>query len=642
MSRRPAAKRTGKQAAKADRVRQLFLLLLTVIVAFVAMSTARQHQPTAPVATPPEDVAWAIAPMSSRLPELRFVVTGPPALKEVSITENGVPVSDYTLKPAGAAKDARFGVVLAIDSSLSMGDSISGALTAARELASRRNDNQLMAVLFFDSETHVVQPLTADQDDLDFALSRVPKLSSGTRIYDAVSVAAELLKQSQVNAGTIVLLSDGDDVGSRATATAALANAERAQTRIFAVGLKSSDFSPTVLRELAQKSRGVYSEASSEADLQQVYARLGGQLAAEYVLSYPSRAHAGQLVDVRVAGPGGETRATYVTPLTTDDRANTSAGPLGLLLVVLFPGLIVFLAVFLLLRQRQQTPQTRIAAFLPESGLAVAEPEKEEAERDPLAAFLLHGNPLSRMRWWKALERDLELAQVKTPPGKIALAASGMFALSLILALTASPLWAGLAVLLPIGVRLTVKQKLARRRKLFAEQLPDTMQVLASALRAGHSLAGALQVVVEDAIEPSKSEYQRVLTDEKLGVSLDQALHHAARRLANEELEQVAVVAFLQHQTGGNIAEVLDRVVEAVRGRTELKRRVNALTAQGKMARWVVSLLPVGLGAMLTLLNPDYTAALYTTLAGQGILVFAATMIFLGSYIIKKIVEIEI
>ncbi len=103
--------------------------------------------------------------------------------------------------------------------------------------------------------------------------------------------------------------------------------------------------------------------------------------------------------------------------------------------------------------------------------------------------------------------------------------------------------------------------------------MPDNLQVLASALRAGHSFVGALAVVANDAPEPARSEFQRVVGDEQLGVPIDQALHVVVERMESRELEQVALVAALQRETGGNTAEVLDRVTATIRERFELRGR---------------------------------------------------------------------
>jgi tight adherence protein B len=185
-------------------------------------------------------------------------------------------------------------------------------------------------------------------------------------------------------------------------------------------------------------------------------------------------------------------------------------------------------------------------------------------------------------------------------------------------------------------------RKLERRRKAFAEQLPDNLQVLASALRAGHSFVGAMSVVIDDADEPSKTEFGRVVADEQLGVPLEDAIRGVVKRMDNEDLEQVALVAALQRQTGGNMAEVLERVTETIRERFELRRMVKTLTAQGRMTRWIVSALPVTLLIAISIINPQYTKPLFTSTGGRLALMVAAVMVVTGSLVIKKIVNIKV
>jgi tight adherence protein B len=135
---------------------------------------------------------------------------------------------------------------------------------------------------------------------------------------------------------------------------------------------------------------------------------------------------------------------------------------------------------------------------------------------------------------------------------------------------------------------------------------------------------------------------KRVIADEQLGVPLDDAFGAVVRRMQSRELEQVALVAALQRETGGNTAEVIDRVSELIRERFELRRMVRALTAQGRMARWVVSMLPVGLLLMISVLNPDYMEPLFGTSTGMALLFFASLLVIIGSLVIKKIVNIKV
>ena len=165
---------------------------------------------------------------------------------------------------------------------------------------------------------------------------------------------------------------------------------------------------------------------------------------------------------------------------------------------------------------------------------------------------------------------------------------------------------------------------------------------LASGVRAGHSLVGGLSLVVNDADEPSRSEFQRVVADEQLGIPLEDALETVARRMDNRDIEQVALVSSLQRETGGNAAEVLDRVVENIRERQGLRRLVHTLTAQGRLSRWIVSALPVGLLLLISAINPTYMKPLFHHTSGKVILAIGAIMIVAGSLVIKKIVEIKI
>ena len=144
----------------------------------------------------------------------------------------------------------------------------------------------------------------------------------------------------------------------------------------------------------------------------------------------------------------------------------------------------------------------------------------------------------------------------------------------------------------PLIARSFVRRKVKAVRQEFADQFPGSLQVLASALRSGHSFNGALGVVVDHAHEPARAELARVLQDDRLGVLPEDAIRKLARRMANRDIEQVALLAELQRTSGGNSAEILDTVVGTIRERAEIRRLVRTLTAQGRMARWILTALP--------------------------------------------------
>ena len=139
-----------------------------------------------------------------------------------------------------------------------------------------------------------------------------------------------------------------------------------------------------------------------------------------------------------------------------------------------------------------------------------------------------------------------------------------------------------------------------------------------------------------------RSEKQRVIADEQLGVSLEDSLGVVSRRMDNRDLEQVALVAELQREAGTNSAEVVDRVAETIRERFELRRLVSTLTVQGRMSRWIVSAIPVVIVLLLQLIDPHYLHPLVAHTGGKIALGFAIAMVVAGSLVIKKIVDIEV
>jgi tight adherence protein B len=574
--------------------------------------------------------------------------------ERLTVRENGVMVPDISLTPAGEGKGRSAGVVLVIDASESMaGSAIANAMAAARAFAGQRKPSQQLAVLAYNADTQTVLPFTTDQGEIDRALGSTPEIAYYTRMYEAIDHAIALIKEAKLSPGSIVLLSDGQEVGSLSSPANAIAKAKEARIRIFSVGLRSRFYDAGTLNALATRTGGRYREASSPKALTAIFAELGSQLAREYILRYQSAAEPNQKVRVavRVKGLSGLAVSGYTTPRTSQSPPGpyrpSAAGrvlqsPLTMLVVALLTAGLLGLAVLALVRPRRRTLRRRMAEFVS----VHTGPTDPDAPKGRITSRVLVGaeRSLEATRWWARFKETLELAEIRMPAVHIVLwtGVATVFLMWLLALVGGSLLFALFALGVPVAVRSLIYRKLERRRKQFAEQLPDNLQVLASALRAGHSFVGALSVVVDDAAEPSRGEFRRIVADEQLGVPLEDAIRAVVQRMENEDFEQVALVASLQRRTGGSMAEVLERVTETIRERFELRRMVQTLTAQGRMSRWIVSALPVALLAVITALNPGYTAPLFTTTGGRLALLFAAVMVAAGSYVIKRIVDIKV
>jgi tight adherence protein B len=571
----------------------------------------------------------------------------------LTVRENGVVVPDFSLTPAGQGRERSAGFVLLIDASESMaGAPIKNAMAAARAFAAQRMPSQELAVLAYNAETETVLPFTSDAGEIERALGGTPTIAYYTRMYEAIDEAISLIEDAELSPGSIVLLSDGQEVGSLASPAETIARAKEARVRIFSIGLRSRYYRATTLAALARETGGRYREASSPKALTAIYAELGAQLAREYVLRYRSTASTNQKVRVavRIEGIPGLALSGYNSPRVAAGAAEpykASAidrflrSPLTMIVVALLAAGLLGLGVLTVLRPPRRTLAKRMAEFV---SVHPARSDSEAKTALTSRVFVGAERSLEATKWWSRFKEQLELAEIRMPALHIVLwtVVGTICAMWLVTAIVGSMLFAVFGLAVPFAVRSLIRRKLERRRKLFAEQLPDNLQVLASALRAGHSFVGALSVVVDDAAEPSRTEFQRVVADEQLGVQLEDAIRAVVRRMDNIDLEQVALVAALQRQTGGSMAEVLERVTETVRERFELRRMVQTLTAQGRMSRWIVSALPVVLLLAISALNPGYTAPLFTTTGGRIALAFSAAMVVTGSYVIKRIVDIKV
>jgi tight adherence protein B len=307
----------------------------------------------------------------------------------------------------------------------------------------------------------------------------------------------------------------------------------------------------------------------------------------------------------------------------------------------LFVGFIV--ALILIRRTSRGGVRDRVGEFLsPPDGSAAA-----KRTLGPLRSRILTRSErvLEHKRWWGEFKEKLELARVERPAIEIIYitAAGSLGGAALIFAVTSNAI-AAVATLVagPLVARGLINRRLRRQRTLFADQLAAHLQEMSAAIRAGHSLISSIAVMVESAAEPTGREFQRVIADEQLGVPLQDCLRSVAERMQSRDMNQVALVAELHQRTGGNMAEVLDRVAEGVRDRAELNAELRALTSQARLSRSIVSALPVILLGVIYLFDPTYAEPLLHTGLGNFLLVLGACMVIAGSLVMSRIARIEV
>jgi tight adherence protein B len=187
-----------------------------------------------------------------------------------------------------------------------------------------------------------------------------------------------------------------------------------------------------------------------------------------------------------------------------------------------------------------------------------------------------------------------------------------------------------------------VRMKRARRFSKFEQELPEASDLIVNALRAGHSLVSALGLVANEAAEPVGQEFRLCFEEQNYGLELRTAMANLVARVPIQDLRIVVAAILIQKESGGNLAEVLEKTSEVIRERFRLKRQVQVHTAQGRMTGWILTFLPLVLGIGLYLIAPDNISLLWKRDIGVKLLYASVIMTITGGFIIQKIVNIDI
>jgi tight adherence protein B len=256
------------------------------------------------------------------------------------------------------------------------------------------------------------------------------------------------------------------------------------------------------------------------------------------------------------------------------------------------------------------------------------------------------------------LAREIARADLKLKPSEFLAIWAGaivgvpllFIALSIALPALRTPLALLVGVLLGfILPRIWLSRRKSGRLNAFNKQLPDTITLIANALRAGSSFLQAIELVVRESRPPISTEFGRVIREVNLGLPFDQALENMVRRVKSDDLELMATAISIQHTVGGNLAEILDSIAYTIRERVRIKGEIRTLTAQQRLSGYVVGFLPIGLAGFIFLAAPTFFDPMWDSEinigglpAGVVIIALGAVMMFIGFMLIRRIVDIEV
>jgi tight adherence protein B len=590
----------------------------------------------------------------------------------LEVTANGQAVSDLEVESIGNST-VSVGVVLAIDASGSMaGTPIEESKTAAKSFVEQARPEDRIAVIAFGDEVQVLAGFTNNKESLNNTIDAiVADPNAETSFNDAVIEGVGLFDQPSADnlLGNMIILTDGADTVSEASLDDAVSSVSSSDVRVFGVALEGSDFNPDPVQQIADAGGGLFLSTPDPESLSSLYGAIGREINNTLVARFVSPISTPGDVEFAVTYEGltstqtfgvsgyavttttGPTTTTTLAPLTTIIAEGNA--PLGIDTLMLVGaaglGLTLFLFLIILFGREDDDDPGRFAKRLQAYGRRSAKPTEEKGsflERIPiLNRFTQAAEQEVRKRGLlSGVNATLEQANIPMSPGEAILGMLGLAAVGGIMMAIFNGLIVGVisfAVFLVIVV-FVIRFLGGREKRKFEKQLPDTLTLMSTSLRAGYSLLQATEAVSSEAPDPTAREFGRAIAEARLGRSVTDALVGVVERTQSKDFEWAVMAIEIQREVGGNLAEVLQTVADTMRARNRLKGEIKALTAEGRISALVLGGLPFVVFGFLWATNRDYLEPLLTNVFGQIAMGVGILLMLGGLFWLKKIIEIEI
>lgn len=524
---------------------------------------------------------------------------------------------------ARAAAPPRIAFVL-IDTNASPSASrLSGERQQAAAYASALPaDVEVGLIVFGDSWRTALRPTTS-RSALAAALGSVKSVGATSNgLRQALAGAVAQIGQLGASAHSrILVLSNGELLGKPVSTPSVPVD-------VIATSDDPDDF-PATLRRLATASGGT---VASAADI----AALAGLFPPLHATPTPTPSATRSTAPAAV-GP-------------TTGPAPVSALTLGVVLAVVFVAFFVLALIGLrsVRRGERRTPLSgQLERYGPSATVATATTQQDAGDgKVARRAVDLMGQVLQSRAAGPRLALKLDKAGIVRQPAEWALmcvcaCVTLMAACSLLLGNV--PLGALLGLVMGwAAMRLVLSLKISKRRAAFEDQLPNVLQLIASSIQSGFSLAQAFDAVVRENVQPASGEFARALAETRLGVDLADALDGVVNRFESADLGWVIMAIRIQRETGGNLAEVLRNTVATMRERAYLRRQVRSLSAEGRLSAYILIALPVLVGGWLFYSDPTYMRPLYTTFVGVFMLFMAGVLVVVGGFWMRNLINVEV
>ena len=266
-------------------------------------------------------------------------------------------------------------------------------------------------------------------------------------------------------------------------------------------------------------------------------------------------------------------------------------------------------------------------------------------KKEVLSEVQLLNRLLSRVDLAARIDRRLQQADMKMSVGTFLFLSLVLFFMGIVAGRllhwpTILSIVVGIALLAVPNLIVNIKRR--RRLKRFMNHFPEALEMFARSLRAGHSFTGAIQLVAQEMPDPIGPEFSKVFEEQNLGIPLRQALIGMTDRADTLDVKFFVTAILIQRETGGNLAEIIDKIAYVIRERFRVQGQLKIFTAQARLSGFILSLLPIGVAILIWILNPEYLKPLWLERTGRIMIAVAVTLQILGMLAIRKIIRIKI
>jgi tight adherence protein B len=590
-----------------------------------------------------------------------------PASAKVTI-DGATVLSQARALTDGETLDVQRTAVIAIDTSGSMaGARLAAAKSAAGTFLDSLPADVRVGLVTFSSRARVDVKPTLDRTRIRRVV-RGLAATGNTALYDAAALSVRTA--GSTGARTVLLLSDGQDDGSRTSLASAITIVQHSRVLLSAVALGAEATAAAPLAHIAAAAGGTVLKAANAADLASAFRTAAKSIGQQVLVTATlpegfSKTSGTVTVQVTFGSAtlsdfafttlspqqsASDTTPDGAKPVDVGNGALSKSSTLYASLAALFLGLVGLLGMSALAASRRegQGVRRRLSIYTL-TGRKPTKVVETSALGDSVvarSAVDFAGRVVSQGDFESRVARKLEAGGVPLKPAEWLLlhvgASVGLALLFFLLGgadVVAALIGLLIGALVPFGY-LVVKE--ARRTSAFLAQLPDTLQLVAGSLTAGYSLPQSLDSVVREGSQPMSTEFGRALVESRLGVPIEDCLDGIAERMDSKDFAWVVMAIRIQREVGGNLAELLTTVSGTLRERERLRRQVQVLSAEGRLSAYILGGLPPLFGLYLVLVRRSYISPLFNDPIGVFLLITMGVLMVVGAFWLRKVVTVEV